>query len=82
MNEAFFYIYRWPEHLTQPQIKENEFAKIILEIPVQTDVTIRHNRPDIIYIYKAKNNAHLTDVTIPSDYNTGREEIEKLSKYH
>lgn len=75
--KLFFYIYRWPEHLTQPQIKENEFAKIILEIPVQTDVTIRHNRPDIIYIYKAKNNAHLTHY-----YNTGREEIEKLSKYH
>ncbi|XP_062530455.1 uncharacterized protein LOC134200814 [Bombyx mori] len=72
----------WREHLTQPQVRENEGAKIMWEIAVQTDVTIVHNRPDIIYINKTDNKTYLIDVTVPSDYNIGAKEIEKLSKYH
>lgn len=52
------------------------------EIPVQTDVTVTHNRPDIIYINKIDNKTYLIDITVPSDYNIGAKEIEKLSKYH
>ncbi|XP_067139863.1 uncharacterized protein [Centruroides vittatus] len=51
----------WKEALIQPQVKENCTAKILWEMPVQTDVTI---------------------LTVPSDYNIGAKEIEKLSKYH
>lgn len=72
----------WQEHLTEPQVKENETAKIMWEIPVQTDVTIVHNRPDIIYTNKIENKTYLIDITVPSDYNIGAKEIEKLSKYH
>ncbi|XP_039765335.1 cytochrome P450 6B5-like [Pararge aegeria] len=72
----------WKEALTQPQIKENESAKILWEMPIQTDVTVTHNRPDIIYIDKKNNKTFLIDITVPSDYNIGPKEIEKLSKYH
>ncbi|CAH2106948.1 unnamed protein product [Euphydryas editha] len=72
----------WKETLTQPQVKENNSAKIMWEIPVQTDVTITHNRPDLIYTNKENNKTYLIDVTVPSDYNIGAKEIEKLSKYH
>lgn len=72
----------WKEDLTQPQVKENEEAKVMWEMPVQTDVTVTHNRPDIIYTDKAENKTYLIDITIPSDYNIGAKEIEKLSKYH
>lgn len=72
----------WKEHLLQPQIKENDTAKIMWEIPVQTDITVTHNRPDIIYINKTENKTYLIDITIPSDYNIGAKEVEKLSKYH
>lgn len=72
----------WKETLTQPQVKENSSAKILWEIPVQTDVTVTHNRPDIIYIDKISNKTYLIDITVPSDYNIGAKEIEKLSKYH
>nr|XP_037866951.1 uncharacterized protein LOC119628520 [Bombyx mori] len=72
----------WKVNLTQPQIKENSSAKLMWEIPVQTDVTIKHNRPDIIYIDKTENKTYLIDITVPSDYNIGPKELEKLSKYH
>ncbi|XP_028041565.1 uncharacterized protein LOC114251477 [Bombyx mandarina] len=72
----------WKETLTQPQVKENESTKILWEMPVQTDVTVTHNRPDIIYIDKTNNNTFLIDIPVPSDYNIGAKEIEKLSKYH
>lgn len=72
----------WKENLTQPQVRENDTAKIMWEIPVQTDVTIVHNRPDIIYTNKLENKIYSIDVTVPSDYNIGAKEIEKLSKYH
>ena len=66
----------------EPQVKENNQAKIMWEIPIQTDVTVTHNRPDLIYIDKANNNTYLIDISVPSDYNIGAKEIEKLSKYH
>ncbi|XP_045769747.1 uncharacterized protein LOC123870465 [Maniola jurtina] len=72
----------WKEILTQPQVIENATAKILWEMPVQTDVTVTHNRPDLIYIDKNKNRTFLIDITVPSDYNIGPKEIEKLSKYH
>ncbi|PZC72197.1 hypothetical protein B5X24_HaOG211751 [Helicoverpa armigera] len=52
------------------------------EMPVQTDVTVTHNRPDLIYTDKTSNKTYLIDITVPSDYNIGAKEIEKLSKYH
>ena len=66
----------------EPQIKENNQAKIMWEIPIQTDVTVTHNRPDLIYVDKANNKTYLIDISVPSDYNIGAKEIEKLSKYH
>ncbi|KAJ0179572.1 hypothetical protein K1T71_005284 [Dendrolimus kikuchii] len=72
----------WHENMVQPQIKENNQAKILWEMPVQTDITVRHNRPDLIYIDKTNNKTFLIDITVPSDYNIGGKEIEKLSKYH
>ncbi|CAB3248848.1 unnamed protein product [Arctia plantaginis] len=72
----------WKETLIQPQVKENESTKILWEMPVQTDITVTHNRPDLIYIDKTSNKTYLIDITVPSDYNIGAKEIEKLSKYH
>lgn len=72
----------WKETLKQPQVEENETVKILWEFPIQTDITIVHNRPDLIYINKANNITYLIDITVPSDYNIGPKEIEKLSKYH
>ncbi|CAH2093004.1 unnamed protein product [Euphydryas editha] len=72
----------WKDSLKQPQVKENDTAKLMWEMPVQTDVTVDHNRPDIIYIDKVQNKTYLIDVAIPTDYNIGAKEIEKLTKYH
>ncbi|KAL4713170.1 hypothetical protein ACJJTC_018815 [Scirpophaga incertulas] len=68
--------------MIQPQVKENESTKILWEMPVHTDITVTHNRPDLIYIDKLNNKTYLIDITVPSDYNIGAKEIEKLSKYH
>ncbi|CAH2099489.1 unnamed protein product [Euphydryas editha] len=72
----------WKETLIQPQVKENDSTKILWEMPVHTDVTVTHNRPDLIYVDKINNKTFLIDITVPSDYNIGAKEIEKLSKYH
>ena len=72
----------WKEELKQPTVRENSIAKLMWEIPVQTDVTIVHNRPDLIYIDKANNHTYLIDISVPSDYNIGAKELEKISKYH
>ncbi|KAL4714207.1 hypothetical protein ACJJTC_002844 [Scirpophaga incertulas] len=72
----------WKEKMIQPQVKENESTKILWEMPVHTDITVTHNRPDLIYIDKLNNKTYLIDITVPSDYNIGAKEIEKLSKYH
>ncbi|XP_023234042.1 uncharacterized protein LOC111633665 [Centruroides sculpturatus] len=54
----------WKEILLQPQVKENSLAKILWEMPVQTDVPVSHNRPDLIYVDKNLNRLWNTQTTV------------------
>ncbi|CAH2092776.1 unnamed protein product [Euphydryas editha] len=45
----------WKETFVQPQVKENDSTKILWEMPVHTDVTVRIIRPDLIYVDKNNN---------------------------
>ena len=71
---------RWYEHQTPP-VTENEKVAILWDFPIQTDRTIKANRPDIIIRDKIKRTCLLIDVSIPADKNTSLKNFEKLSKY-
>ena len=71
---------RWYEHLT-PLVVENQSATILWDYSIQTDRTIKANRPDIVIKDKTENICLLLDVSIPSDRNTSTKIFEKLSKY-
>ena len=71
---------RWYEHLTPPVV-ENQLATILWDYSIQTDRTIKANRPDIVIKDKTENKCLLLDVSIPSDRNTSPKIFEKLSKY-
>ncbi len=70
----------WYDHETPPVI-ENERVKILWDFSVQTDRTIKANRPDIIIKEKETNKCYLIDVSVPSDRNTSLKSFEKVSKY-
>lgn len=71
---------RWYKHVPN-KVQDNEQATIIWDMPVQTDKEIKANRPDIIVKDWAKNTCLLIDVSVPSDQNIVKKEVEKLSKY-
>ena len=48
---------------------------------MQTDKTIKANRPDLVIEEKEKKTLLLLDVSIPADKNTSLKTFEKLSKY-
>ena len=71
---------QWYEH-DVPPVLENKNAKILWDFGVQTDKTIKANRPDIIIHDKINKQCTLIDVSIPTDRNTSVKTFEKLSKY-
>ena len=62
-------------------VLENEQAKIMWNFPVQTDHTIRHNKPDILLVDKNERHAIIIDIAVPSDYNITRKRAEKIQNY-
>ena len=71
---------QWYEHQTPPVI-ENEKITILWDFPIQTDRTIKANRPDIVIKDKTNKTCLLLDISIPSDTNTSLKAFEKLAKY-
>ena len=70
----------WYQHETPP-VMENDRATILWDFSIQTDRTIKANRPDIVIKDKTEKTCLLLDVSIPSDRNTSLKTYEKLAKY-
>ena len=51
------------------------------DLTVQTDMTVVHNRPDIILVEKAIWKWTIIDIAVPSDFNVARTEDWKVEKY-
>lgn len=66
---------------TPQTVEENEDAKILWDMPIQTDRLTLHNRPDIVVLYKAEKRALLIDITCPLDDNIHKSHVEKITKY-
>ena len=67
-----------PESVTHN--KDSKFT-IMWDMPVNTDRTRTANRPDIIIKDSVNSTCELLDMSIPSDRNIARKEIEKKGKY-
>ena len=50
-------------------------------VPIQTDLEIKANRPDIVIKDKQEKSCLLIDMSIPTEKNTSVKVTEKLSKY-
>ena len=70
----------WYKHET-PAVLDNQQATILWDFSIQTDRTIKANRPDIVIRDKTTKICTMLDVSIPADKNTSLKTFEKLSKY-
>ena len=63
------------------KVVENKQAKILWDFPVQTDIQMPHNRPDIILIDHQEKTGFIIDIAVPRDENIKDKEMEKIDKY-
>ena len=71
---------KWYEHHPDP-VTESHQVTILWDFPIQTDRTIKANRPDIVIKDLGAKKCTLIDMTVPADHNIAPKEYEKLSKY-
>ena len=70
----------WYEHKPEPVV-ETKIATILWDFPINTDRTIKANRPDIVVKDHKQNTCLLIDPSVPSDNNISAKEFDKLAKY-
>ena len=51
---------------------ENEEVELYWDHTLQTDMTVQHNRTDIILVKKAIRKWAIIDIAVPSDFNVVR----------
>ena len=71
---------RWYEH-TPAEAVENDEVELYWDLTMQTDMTVAHNRPDIILIQKETQKWTIIDIAVPSDFNVVGTEDWKVEKY-
>ena len=70
----------WYEH-HPPAVVEHKNVTILWDFPINTDRTIKANRPDIVVKDRTNRTCLLIDMSVPSDRNIAVKEFDKLSKY-
>ena len=60
---------------------ENNKAKPLWDLPIQTDRKLLANQPDIVIVDKQKKEAVVIDIAVPRDSNIKNKEHEKLERY-
>ena len=71
---------KWYKHKPDP-VTEGQNATILWDFGINTDRTVRANRPDIVIKDYNRRTCLLIDMSVPSDRNLSGKELEKLSKY-
>ena len=71
---------RWYEHSPEPSV-QNDRAKIIWDVLIQTDKKLEHNKPDIVVVNKETNACLIIDVACPFDTRVIEKEREKITRY-
>ena len=70
----------WYEH-HPPAVVEHKNITVLWDFPINTDRTIKANRPDIVVKDRIEKTCLLIDMSVPSDKNVAVKEFDKLSKY-
>ena len=70
----------WFEH-HPPSVVESKHVTILWDFPINTDRTIKANRPDIVVKDRKEKTCLLIDMSIPTDKNVSLKMFDKLSKY-
>ena len=70
----------WYEHHPKP-VTEGDRVTILWDFPINTDRTIKANRPDIVIKDHKNEFCYLIDMSVPSDNNVAAKTFEKVSKY-
>ena len=60
---------------------EGQNVTALWDFSINTDRTIKENRPDIVVRDHEKKSCLLIDMTVPSDRNILLKELDKLSNY-
>ena len=71
---------KWYHHKPDKVI-ENDVVKILWDYNIQTDRIIKHPRPDMTVVDKARRKCLIVDVAIPGDQNITKKEFEKINNY-
>ena len=70
----------WHDHQPLPVV-ENDEVKLLWDFGMITDLSVRHNRPDIVVFLKKDLRILFLEVACPADVNVLDKEDEKVSKY-
>ena len=60
---------------------ENNECKLLWDFTIITDTPLQHNRPDITFVLKKKNEVYLINIAIPGDSRLSCKAVEKHTKY-
>ena len=66
--------------VTPDKVVQNNRAKVLWDFPIQTDIRLQHNRPDIILIDYEEKTGLIIDIAVPRDENIKEKEQEKIEK--
>ena len=70
---------RWYEH-THADVVENDEAELYWDLTIQTDMTVAHNRPDIILVEKTIRKWIVIDIAVLGYFNVVRTKDWKVEK--
>jgi hypothetical protein len=73
-------VVRYYQYEPEP-VLESDTVKLYYDVQVITDITVLHNRPDIIVVNKILRTVQLIDVTHPNDHNMEQAFQHKIDKY-
>ena len=62
---------RWYEH-TPADVMEDDEVELYWDVTFQTDMTVAHNRPDIILVENTIRKWTIIDIAVPGDFNVVR----------
>ena len=60
---------------------ENDEVELYWDLTIQTDMTMAHNRPDIILVEKAIQKWTIIDIAVPGDFSVVRTNDWKVEKH-
>ena len=60
---------------------ENEEIKLLWDFCIQTEMKIKHNKPDLVLLYKKARICYIIDVACPFDTRVEKKEKENFEHY-